>query len=174
MEVLIRKPRNQEEYEEKINFCITEVDRLNHLVDQLLLLARFENQKQNIKSESVYLNALVLDNLARYSDKIKSKQITIETNFKDDFYVNSDNYLLSIVIGNLISNAVKFTPPGGKITVLASYTQEQSDKIFLRLTVQDTGCGISEEMQNRLFLPFEQESPETALSRIPRRSTRWA
>ena len=73
MEVLIRKPRNQEEYEEKINFCITEVDRLNHMIDQLLLLARFENQKQNIKNESVYLNALVLDNLARYSDKIKSK-----------------------------------------------------------------------------------------------------
>ena len=41
MEVLIRKPRDQKEYEEKINFCITEVDRLNHMVDQLLLLARF-------------------------------------------------------------------------------------------------------------------------------------
>ena len=54
MEVLIRKPRDQKEYEEKINFCISEVDRLNHMVDQLLLLARFENQKQNIKNETIY------------------------------------------------------------------------------------------------------------------------
>jgi len=44
LEVLIRKPRQHEEYIEKINFCISEVNRLNHLVDQLLLLARFENQ----------------------------------------------------------------------------------------------------------------------------------
>ena len=61
--------------EEKINFCISEVDRLNHMVDQLLLLARFENQKQNLKSESVYLNALILDLLARFSDKIKNNKI---------------------------------------------------------------------------------------------------
>lgn len=74
MEVLIRKPRNQHEYEEKISFCISEVDRLNHMVDQLLLLARFENQKQNIKNESVYLNAIVLDVLARFSDKIKKQK----------------------------------------------------------------------------------------------------
>ena len=46
LEVLIRKPRDNKEYEEKINFCINEVDHLNMLVDQLLLLARFENQKK--------------------------------------------------------------------------------------------------------------------------------
>ena len=149
MEVLIRKPRNQEEYEEKINFCITEVDRLNHLVDQLLLLARFENQKQNIKNESVYLNALVLDNLARYSDKIKSKEITIETNFKNDFYVNSDNYLLSIVIGNLISNAVKYSNDKGKIGI--SLQQENSKVSF---SILDTGIGISKVDLEKIFNSF--------------------
>ncbi|WP_321538772.1 histidine kinase dimerization/phospho-acceptor domain-containing protein [Flavobacterium piscinae] len=49
MEVLIRKPRNEAEYKEKIRFCIDEIDRLNTMVDQLLLLARFENQKSNSK-----------------------------------------------------------------------------------------------------------------------------
>ena len=53
LEVLIRKPREKQEYEDKINFCISEVDRVNKLVDELLLLARFENEKQNIKSESI-------------------------------------------------------------------------------------------------------------------------
>ncbi len=80
MEVLIRKPRNQQEYEDKINFCISEVDRLNHMVDQLLLLARFENQKQNIKTESVYLNAILLDVLARFSDKIKAEFLQARKN----------------------------------------------------------------------------------------------
>jgi signal transduction histidine kinase len=54
LEVLIRKPRNSSEYEEKINFCIYEVDRLNNIVDQLLLLARFENQKQSLKKEKIF------------------------------------------------------------------------------------------------------------------------
>ena len=49
LEVLIRKPRATQEYEDKINFCVSEVDRLNHLVDQLLLLARYENEKQTLK-----------------------------------------------------------------------------------------------------------------------------
>jgi len=71
LEVLVRKPRNQSEYEEKINYSIKEVDRLNQLVDELLLLARFENQKQNTKKEPVFLNALILDVLARFSQKTK-------------------------------------------------------------------------------------------------------
>ena len=64
LEVLVRKPRNQEEYKEKIDFCINEVNRLNHLVDELLLLARFENQKQSLKIERVSLNALFLDTVS--------------------------------------------------------------------------------------------------------------
>uniref|UniRef100_UPI00404914DA histidine kinase dimerization/phospho-acceptor domain-containing protein n=1 Tax=Flavobacterium sp. TaxID=239 RepID=UPI00404914DA len=86
MEVLIRKPRNQHEYEEKIQFCISEVDRLNHMVDQLLLLARFENQKQNIKKESIYLNAIVTtDNpnfeMERISFTLGKLAISISTGY---------------------------------------------------------------------------------------------
>jgi len=69
LEVLIRKPRTQAEYEEKIAYSIKEVNRVNNLVDQLLLLARFENQKQRLKIEKVYLNALILDTLTLYSEK---------------------------------------------------------------------------------------------------------
>jgi signal transduction histidine kinase len=56
LEVLVRKPRSPEEYQEKINFCVAEVNRLNYLADQLLLLARFENQKQILKLDRPYLN----------------------------------------------------------------------------------------------------------------------
>jgi len=82
LEVLVRKPRAQAEYEDKINFCITEVDRLNHLVDQLLLLARFDDQKQSLKMEKVYLNAIILDTISRYSNKIQSKNIYVLLNLQ--------------------------------------------------------------------------------------------
>jgi signal transduction histidine kinase len=86
LEVLVRKPRNQSEYEEKIGFCVKEIDRLNQLVDELLLLARFENQKLNAKNEDVYLNALVLDVLANHSQSIKKNKISIISTFEKEYY----------------------------------------------------------------------------------------
>lgn len=149
MEVLIRKPRNQHEYEEKIQFCISEVDRLNHMVDQLLLLARFENQKQNVKQESIYLNALILDNLTRFSDKTESKKLKIKTDFTDDYYIQSDNYLVSIIFSNLISNAIKYSQDNGEIVLQLEKTP--TEIIF---TVSDNGIGISEQDVNKIFNSF--------------------
>lgn len=149
MEVLIRKPRNQQEYEEKIQFCISEVDRLNHMVDQLLLLARFENQKQNVKQETIYLNALILDNLTRFSEKTENKKIKIIADFTEDFYVQSDNYLVSIIFSNLISNAIKYTNDNGKIEL--KLEKNLTDIIF---TIADNGVGISEQDLNKIFNSF--------------------
>lgn len=149
MEVLIRKPRNEEEYKDKIRSCIDEVDRLNKMVDQLLLLARFENQKSNNKKESVYLNALVLDTLSRYSEKMEAKKISVSTHFEEDIYIQSDNYLLSIIIENLISNAIKYNKENGLITINLS---SKSEQVFL--SIQDSGIGISDENSDKIFLPF--------------------
>lgn len=151
MEVLIRKPRNQQEYEDKINFCISEVDRLNKMVDQLLLLARFENQKQNINNESIYLNALLLDQITRFSDKIATKKITINTNFKSEFYINSDSYLVSIIISNLISNAIKYTNNHGEISIILSQNSES-----LLFTIIDNGIGIAKNDLDKVFHSFYQ------------------
>ncbi len=149
MEVLIRKPRNQQEYEDKINFCISEVDRLNKMVDQLLLLARFENQKQNINNESIYLNALILDQITRFSDKIATKKITINTNFTSEFYFNSDLYLVSIIISNLISNAIKYTNNHGEISIVLSQNSES-----LLFTIIDNGIGIAKNDLDKVFHSF--------------------
>ena len=149
MEVLIRKPRNKQEYEEKINFCISEVDRLNHMVDQLLLLARFENQKQNLKSESVYLNALLLDLLARFSDKIKNNKILISTNFSQEYSIASDMYLVTIIISNLLSNAIKYTHSEGKVSLLLF-----EDEGSVQFSIIDNGIGIAPNDIAKVFQSF--------------------
>jgi signal transduction histidine kinase len=149
MEVLIRKPRNQHEYEEKIYFCISEVNRLNHMVDQLLLLARFENQKQNIKNETIYLNAIILDNLTRFSEKIESKKIKIITSFSDDYYIQSDNYLVSIIISNLLSNAIKYSDSTGEIRIKLSQNEHH-----ITFSISDNGIGIAPDDMNKIFNSF--------------------
>lgn len=149
LEVLIRKPRDNKEYEEKINYCIKEVDHLNTLVDQLLLMARYENQKQNIQTESVYLNALILDVLTLNADKIKVKKLDIKFDAQQDFYVKSDNFLVITILRNLLSNAIKYTNDTGAVSILLS---EQNNKTVCKIS--DSGIGIEKTDLESVFNPF--------------------
>jgi signal transduction histidine kinase len=159
LEVLIRKPRNHEEYEDKINFCVTEVNRLNHLVDQLLLLARFENQNQSLKIEKVHLNALILDTLSRYSNTIQSKNILVSTEFSKEYYVSSDSYLLSIIINNLVANALKYSNEKATLTIIITDTNN-----IIECHIVDSGIGIPSADLSKIFNQFyrskSNEHPE--------------
>ncbi|QBN17558.1 sensor histidine kinase [Flavobacterium nackdongense] len=154
LEVLIRKPRTQADYEEKIKYGIAEVNRMNNLVDQLLLLARFENQIQSLKTEKVYLNALILDILTRYSLKMNAKKISINQSFSKDFYVESDNYLVSIIISNFISNAIKYSNENGTISISLS-----KNNTATVCTITDNGIGIPKEDLDKILNPFYRSNP---------------
>ncbi|WP_417941618.1 sensor histidine kinase [Flavobacterium sp. RS13.1] len=149
LEVLVRKPRNNKEYEEKINYCINEVDHLNILVDQLLMLARFENQRQNILNESVYLNAVILDVITLNSTKISSRKLNIKVDAQEDYYINSDNYLIATILRNIISNAVKYTNQEDEISISLF---KESSKIICKIS--DNGIGIEQKDLEAVFNPF--------------------
>ncbi|MCV9928787.1 HAMP domain-containing histidine kinase [Flavobacterium sp. LS1R49] len=155
LEVLIRKPRDNNEYKDKINFCITEVDRLNKLVDQLLLLARFENQKQSLQIGKVYLNALILDTISQYSSNIKSKNIHLSTEINKDFCIDSDRYLLSVIFNNLLSNAIKYSNENGEIKIIVS---EVSNGI--ECYIIDSGIGIPSDDLQKVFDQFFRSHSE--------------
>ncbi|WP_284652176.1 sensor histidine kinase [Flavobacterium terrisoli] len=159
LEVLIRKPRNPEEYKEKIDFCISEVNRLNHLVDELLLLARFENQKQTLKIERVSLNAIFLDVISRNTTIIAEKKIKCIANFSKDFYINTDSYLLCIIVNNILTNAVKYSKPND--TINFDILESENELIC---SVSDHGIGIAEEDLQKIFDQFyrskSNEHPE--------------
>ena len=149
LEVLVRKPRTQYEYEEKINFSISEVNRLNNLVDQLLLLARFENHKQSLRIEKIYLNAIILDVITLYSNKINDKKTEVLYDFAKDYFIKSDNYLVSIIISNVISNAIKYSGQNGKVSINLS---KKGSKTIC--SISDNGIGIAKEDLDRIFNPF--------------------
>ena len=149
LEVLVRKPRNQSEYEEKIGFCVKEVDRLNQLVDELLLLARYENQKLNAKNEDVYLNALILDTLALHSQSIKKNKVNVISSFDKEYYTQSDHYLIGIIFSNILSNAIKYSKENGKIDI-QFFEEEEA----LLCSISDTGIGISGEDIGKIVHPF--------------------
>ncbi|PVX47624.1 signal transduction histidine kinase [Flavobacterium sp. 103] len=154
LEVLVRKPRSQAEYEEKINFSISEVNRLNNLVDQLLLLARFENQKQSLRIEKIYLNAIILDVLSLYSNKINDKKLQVSYDFSKDYFVKSDNYLVSTIISNLISNAIKYSYDNGKISINISKSGSKTI-----CSISDSGMGIPATDLDKIVNPFFRSNP---------------
>ncbi len=155
LEVLIRKPREQSEYEEKINFCVSEVNRLNYLVDQLLLLARFENQGTEIKKEKISLNALVLETISRYNKEIVEKELQIITAFEKEYFVETDAYLCSIIINNLVSNAIKYSELKSIFSIKITKLGSQISCSFI-----DSGIGISTEDMEKIFIPFYRSNSD--------------
>ena len=115
----------------------------------MLLLARFENQKQSLKKEKIYLNTVILDSISRYSTTIQTKNIQVVTEFKKDYYIKTDVYLFSIVINNLISNALKYSD---KNTKLAIITTDDDDKI--ECSIIDSGIGIASKDISKVFNQF--------------------
>lgn len=149
LEVLIRKPRNNEEYQEKINYCITEVNRLNAIVDQLLLLARYENNNQTLKIENISLNSIIIETLSSYSTLIEDKNIQINAQLPGAAYINTDRYLVAIVLNNLISNAVKYSRLKDQLTVTV---KEVNGQVICE--INDTGIGIPAQDLKKIFNPF--------------------
>ena len=149
LEVLVRKPRNQEVYKEKIDFCINEVNRLNHLVDELLLLARFENQRQSLKIERVSLNAVFLDIVSRNSTIISEKKLNCVSLFTEDFYVETDWYLFSLIVNNILTNAIKYSKAGNEI----NFDIKETNDIIV-FSVSDSGIGIATEDLEKIFDQF--------------------
>lgn len=156
LEVLIRKPRDPEEYQQKITFCISEVDRINNLVDQLLLLARFENQKLTTTIENLNLNDCIDETLNRFVDKAQKRNIVVNKNYRNLFFVNSDKYLISIILHNLISNALKYSRENGQIEISID---KANSKTVLKVT--DNGIGIAANEIDKVFNSFYRTSNST-------------
>ena len=161
LEVLIRKPRNQAEYEEKISYCIDEVDRINTIIDQLLILARFENQKKSVDISSIQWNAVLQDVLLRFQTKIASKNISIITDYPENLQIKTDLHLFSIIIHNLVSNALKYSINNGVITFSVV---SESDKIHLK--IQDSGIGIAPHEIHKIFDSFYRTEASNELPEI--------
>lgn len=158
LEVLIRKPRQQDEYEEKVKFCINEVDRMNHLVDELLILTRYENQKQSIKVEEINLDELFAKSFSYLSKSIESKHIELQIHSSlplKDRVIKTDQYLFSTILNNILSNAIKYSYQHGKVEI---YVREENNSIICE--IKDHGMGIPEKDMEKIFDKFYRSTDD--------------
>ena len=125
--------------------------RLNSLITNILRLNRLENQQIHMRSETFDLGGQLTECLLGFETVWEEKGIGIEPDIEDDVLINSDRELLSIVWNNLLSNAFKFTEPGG--TVGISLKTENDEAV---VTVRDSGCGMPPETVRHIFDKFYQ------------------
>ncbi|HZT52645.1 MAG TPA: ATP-binding protein [Stellaceae bacterium] len=135
------------------------IDLLN-IINDILDLSKAESGKLELSEQTVDVPT-VLDSVCRLmSTKIEGSGLTIETSFAPKLsLLFCDRLKLKQVVLNVLSNAVKFTPQGGRIAISADSAPESGFKI----TIRDTGIGIAKEDIPRVLLPFEQV--ESSLSR---------
>ncbi|SEO95901.1 Two component regulator propeller [Mucilaginibacter gossypiicola] len=128
--------------------------RLLGLVDQLLLFKKAESESDQLKISNVNIIDLCKEVYLCFVHEAKRKHIQLEfTSSTDCLNVYIDREKTEIVLFNLLSNAMKFTPKLGKIRIYA----EESEQV-VSIIVEDTGCGIPPEVSDRLFSRFYQVS----------------
>ena len=137
------------EQQQALRQVITGVDRATHLLEQMLTLARLNPEDNDLKVEEIYLRALAADVIAQIAPSAIKKNIALELSGDEHAIVNADATSLSILIRNLVDNAVRYTPEEGEVNVQVN---KEAQRIVL--TVTDTGPGISEELQQRAFDRF--------------------
>lgn len=125
--------------------------RLSHLITNILKLNKLENQQIFPNSEKYNLSEQLCCCLLDFETVWEQKNIDIVTNISENVYIDADEELLTLVWNNLFSNALKFTPEGGVVSV--SLKQDGNNVI---VSVTDTGCGISQDDQQHIFEKFYQ------------------
>ncbi|WP_186758112.1 sensor histidine kinase [Echinicola salinicaeni] len=154
LEVLVRKKRNIEDYEEKIYDSLQEVDRMSKIVEQLLFLAR-NDLNQALNGQGKMAVAVMLDEiLGRYQAEIKNKQISIsmDSDQSGDYLV--PYYYGNLILDNLISNAIKYSKDKGKINISIKKEGGQC-----HCYIKDDGIGIKEDDLPVIFNPFFRSQP---------------
>jgi len=136
------------------------VDRLAGIINDLLDLSKIEAGKMEYRFEPLNILEPVKFVLSTFENLADKKNIHLSLNAtRDEFKVYADSNRIEQILTNLVSNAIKFTPINGKVTVII----EEIDANHVQITVEDTGIGIKAEDIPKVFDKFQQI--ESSLSR---------
>ena len=135
--------------EEHLAVVNSEVQRLSRLVDSLLKLSRLENRSNAMKAELVDVGELISAIVMTHQAYVEDSGLSLEYHADPDTYVMGDPDMIRQATANLISNAVRYTPEGGHITVSVKRGDAMAS-----IAVQDTGIGLSPDEAKMVFQRF--------------------
>ena len=125
--------------------------RLSSLISNILRLNKLENQRIDPEIERYDLCGQLEECILNFEELWDEKELELEVDMDENAVIQADKSLMELVWNNLLSNAAKFTGPGGCVAVRQSVSEE-----YVEVAVTDTGCGMSKESVRHIFDKFYQ------------------
>jgi len=149
-QVALQKPqRPDSEYREALTVIEQQTGRLSRIVEDLFALTRADMNQLPLEIGELYLDEIITETTGAFDLVAQLKDVHIKSHELRETPYRGDERLLRQMISNLLDNATKFTPPGGTVDIRLVQTGGDYE-----ITVSDTGCGIPEELQPRVFERF--------------------
>lgn len=131
---------------------------LSELITNILRLNKLENQEIFPNLKTFDLSEQLVQSILNYEDQWEAKNINVDAEIPENVMIESDEDLLSIIWNNLLSNAAKFTPENGTVSVSL-----EANKGSILVKIKDTGIGMSPDVQRHIFEKFYQGDTSHAM-----------
>ena len=150
------------EQQEYLNNIEASADNLLSLINDILDLSKIEAGKTELEYSDFSLRRLLKDVCTMQRSRIRKKRLELHTKLADDLpdLLHGDQLRVKQIILNLLNNAIKFTEQGS-ITISALLLSQDADKVTIRMTVSDTGIGVTPAAMDKIFAPFIQADSST-------------
>jgi heavy metal sensor kinase len=148
-DVALANDRSPAEYKESLTIIQEESRRLSRLVEDLLNLARADAGHVQLRVQQLYMNDLLADCCRSLQPLATARKVQLECFAGEDVAIDGDEELLRRMVCNLIDNAIRYTPAGGKVNA-----EIEKDGPEVRVRVTDTGVGIAPEAAGHVFERF--------------------
>jgi CheY-like chemotaxis protein len=158
---MINIASNTEEIQ-KIKYCLQRAGsaskHLLNIINDILDMSKIEANKFELSSSEFNFEKMLMDiiNVTNVRAEEKNLNFVVILNTNVPPFIIGDELRFSQIIMNLLNNAIKFTPENGKVVLRIEKTDESGDEITLKTEIADSGIGITEEQQKRLFTSYNQ------------------
>lgn len=146
---LSQQARPVEEYRESLSVLHQEAQRLTHIVEDLFTLTRADAGQYPLQPSDFYLGELIAECMHSARTLALAKRISLAFDNETEAPIHADESLLRRMVLNLLDNAIKYTPEGGRVTVECHCEGGE-----YALSITDTGTGIPPELRPRIFERF--------------------
>jgi heavy metal sensor kinase len=136
-EMALQSGEDAEDYREALADCMEESERILKMLNALMDISEAETGVIRLEIRPVPLSDIVNDVVELYRYVAEDKNLVLEARIRDKVFVNVDAVRMRQVLGNLLDNAIKYTPSGGRVDITADKTEEG-----VTVCVKDTGIGI--------------------------------
>ncbi len=145
-ETALQSEENPDALREALSDCVEESERILIMLNTLMDVSEAETGVMKLDRQEMNVAPLIEDVVGLYGYVAEEKGVSVHTGFPEELYLTADRNWIRQVLANLVDNAIKYTPAGGRVDVEACRREQE-----VVITVKDTGIGVSPEELDKIW-----------------------